>query len=98
MVVVISFCRDKALDLPWLHVFDDERDKPDVGSVKGDTPIHISGRLKKFIRMSHFKRTALNVIAQQLTLADIGVYGGGWCRRMFKVANVCALWCCLCGG
>lgn len=37
-----------------------------------DAPLHFSGRLKKFIGMSNLKRAALNVIANQLTEADIG--------------------------
>ncbi|CAM9457643.1 unnamed protein product, partial [Laminaria digitata] len=45
----------------------------DAGSAsKLDAPIQLSSRLKRFIGMNHLKRTALNVIANQLTEADIG--------------------------
>lgn len=36
-------------------------------------PLHLSSRLRRFTGMSNLKRTALNVIANQLTEADIGI-------------------------
>lgn len=35
-------------------------------------PLNVSCRLRRFTGMSNLKRTALNVIANQLTEADIG--------------------------
>ena len=48
----------------------EEEDVPSASRM--DAPIQLSGRLKRFIGMNHLKRTALNVIANQLTEADIG--------------------------
>lgn len=39
---------------------------------KMNKPLHLSSKLRRFTGMSNLKRTALNVIANQLTEADIG--------------------------
>lgn len=77
----------QALKLPWLHVLDDEAaeaDSVEVGTgdattsaaaaaARMDKPLQLSSRLRRFTGMSYLKRAALNVIANQLTEADIGV-------------------------
>lgn len=76
----------QALKLPWLHALDDEvkeaEGKIDAAAVgtttaattaaKMNQPLHLSSKLRRFTGMSNLKRTALNVIANQLTEADIG--------------------------
>ncbi|CAM9535069.1 unnamed protein product, partial [Ascophyllum nodosum] len=55
----------EALQLSWMKMWD-------TASTDAAPTIQLSHRLKRFIRMSHLKRVALNVIANQLTEADIG--------------------------
>lgn len=43
-------------------------------AAKMNQPLHLSSKLRRFTGMSNLKRTALNVIANQLTEADIGRY------------------------
>lgn len=80
----------EALKLPWLHALDDEAREGGEGEADADAgadtaavattaakmnqPLHLSSRLRRFTGMSNLKRTALNVIANQLTEADIGTY------------------------
>eukprot|EP00752_Nemacystus_decipiens_P004515 g4123.t1 len=71
----------EALKLPWLHALDDEAiegegEADDAGAdaavTKMNQPLNLSCKLRRFTGMSKLKRTALNVIAHQLTEADIG--------------------------
>eukprot|EP00903_Cladosiphon_okamuranus_P009815 g9329.t1 len=58
----------EALKLPWMHALDGEGGEED----DVNQPLNLSGRLRRFTGMNNLKRTALNVIANQLTEADIG--------------------------
>lgn len=69
----------EALKLPWLHALDDEEEKAEgkaedagTAAARMNQPLHLSSKLRTFTGMSNLKRTALNVIANQLTEADIG--------------------------
>ncbi|CAM9408701.1 unnamed protein product, partial [Hapterophycus canaliculatus] len=77
----------KALNLPWLHALDDKEKPVEDGEATDAAdgadaaatiaarmcmPLQLSRRLRRFTGMSNLKRTALNVIANQLTEADIG--------------------------
>lgn len=75
----------QALKLPWLHALDGEA-KGENERITGDAtsnaaatrmsqPLNLSSKLRRFTGMGNLKRTALNVIANQLTEADIGAFG-----------------------
>lgn len=73
---VLGWHWGQALELPWLELLSEASRRGSVmASANMDTPINISTKLRKFMSMCHFKRVALNVIAQQLTEADIGARG-----------------------